>query len=96
MKLMTALFGLATLVGSVACAPTANALPNGLPQAHEIAKADGNIEQVRWVCNPWGRCWWRPNYYGAYAYYPPPRVYYGRPWWHRHWHHRHWHHRHWW
>jgi hypothetical protein len=26
-------------------------------------------ESVRWVCNEWGRCWWRPNYYGGYAYY---------------------------
>jgi hypothetical protein len=48
-----------------------------------------NIEEVRWVCNPWGRCWWRPSFYGAYAYYPARPVYYfGRPWWHRHWHYR--------
>jgi hypothetical protein len=23
---------------------------------------------VRWVS--WGRCWWLPNYYGAYASFP--------------------------
>jgi hypothetical protein len=42
------------------------------------------------VCNQWGRCWWRPNYYGAYGYYGGPRRYYGGPrpwgWGHRHWH----------
>ena len=47
-------------------------------------------EQTRWVCNAWGRCWWRPNYYGAYGYYGGPRRYYGGPrpwgWGHRHWH----------
>ncbi|MGY4593818.1 hypothetical protein ACVWXL_001564 [Bradyrhizobium sp. GM22.5] len=47
------------------------------------------VDQVRWVCNPWGRCFWRPNYYGAYGFYGGPRRFYGgRPWgWggHRHW-----------
>lgn len=45
-------------------------------------------EEVRWVCNRWGRCWWQPNrLYGPYAYYRGPRVYggprfYGGPRWH--------------
>ena len=31
-------------------------------------------EPTRWVCNAWGRCWWRPNYYyRPYAYYPAAR-----------------------
>jgi hypothetical protein len=91
MKLTTLLFGVAVLAGSLACAPGANALPNGLPHAQQLAKGENNLEQVRWVCSPWGRCWWRPNFYGAYAYYPPPpRVYFGRPWWHRPWRHRWW------
>ena len=49
---------------------------------HNLAGVDAGVkvDTVRWVCNPWGRCWWRPNYYGAYAYYPP------RPYWrYRHW-----------
>ena len=46
-----------------------------------------DIEQVRWVCNPWGRCWWRPNYYRAYGYYGGPRFYGPRPWGWRHHHH---------
>src|SRR5437588_1430204 len=33
----------------------ASAIPNGLPHADQIS----NVEQVRWVCNPWGHCWWR-------------------------------------
>jgi hypothetical protein len=35
-------------------------------------------EQTRWVCNAWGRCWWRPNrFYRPYAYVPGPRFYGG-------------------
>ena len=40
-------------------------------------------EQVRTVCNRYGRCWWRPNYYsyGAYGYdsygYSPGYYSYG-------------------
>ena len=49
-----------------------------------LATVDTGVkaDTVRWVCNPWGRCWWRPNYYDAYAYYG------SRPYRHRHW--RHW------
>jgi hypothetical protein len=37
------------------------------------------LDQVRMVCDQWGRCWWRPNYYsyGTYGYYGGSR-YYGR------------------
>jgi hypothetical protein len=65
----------------------------GLSSASVLAMPISNLatdnvgvkaEHVRWVCNPWGRCWWRPNYYGAYAYYGP------RPYWRWHRHHR-WH-----
>jgi|KBSMisStandDraft_5_1062788.scaffolds.fasta_scaffold7445019_1 hypothetical protein len=42
------------------------------------------IDQVRLVCNRWGRCWhvggWRRGYY-AYGWHPG---------WHRRWYHRHW------
>ncbi len=87
MKLRTVLVCLSALAGSIALTPVATAMPNGLPVEHGVS----NVEQVRWVCNPWGRCWWRPNLYGAYGYYapPPPPVYFGRPWrLHRPWHHR--------
>jgi hypothetical protein len=41
------------------------------------------IEQVRWVCGPWG-CRWRPNYWGGYGFYRP-RPYWGGGWRRRHW-----------
>jgi hypothetical protein len=41
-------------------------------------------DQVRTVCNRWGRCWWRPDYYGGYGYGHRHHYYYGG---HRH---RHW------
>ena len=51
-----------------------------MPVAPLSSDAVSNTENVRWVCNYYGRCWWRPNYYyggyGAYAYYPH-RPYYG-------------------
>lgn len=82
MKLKRVVIGLIALAGICVLAPgAASAMPNGLPHAEHLS----NIDQVRWVCNPWGRCWWRPNFYGAYGYYRAPRVY-GRPWgWHRGW-----------
>jgi hypothetical protein len=86
MKTKSTLIGLLSLV-TVGLAPQlASAMPNGLPHADQIS----NVEQVRWVCNPWGRCWWRPNYYRSFGFYPVPRF------GHRHWGHRHgWHHRGW-
>jgi hypothetical protein len=37
-------------------------------------------EAARWVCNPYGRCWWRPRrFYRPYAYVPGPRFYFGGP-----------------
>jgi hypothetical protein len=86
MKGKAALIGLLALAGSVALMPGAAAMPNGLPQAHQLSGSAPNTEQVRRVCNPWGRCWWRPTFYGAYAHYSaPPAYYFGRPRWHRHW-----------
>jgi hypothetical protein len=61
------------------------------------------VDQVGWVCNSWGRCWWRPNYYRPYyGYYgyryddDEPRYYrshrwdgyYDRPNYWGGWHHR--------
>jgi hypothetical protein len=85
MKLKLALVGIAALGGIALWSATASAMPNGLLHANQVS----NIDQVRYVCNAWGRCWWRPNVYGAYGFYGGPRFY-GRPWgWrHRHW--RHW------
>ena len=45
------------------------------------------VDQVGWVCNSWGRCWWRPNYYRPYyGYYgyryddDEPRYYRSHRW----------------
>ncbi len=47
------------LLGAIGLAPqSASAMPNGLPHVDQVSQ----IEQVRWVCKPWGRCWWRPNF----------------------------------
>jgi hypothetical protein len=62
------------------------ATASAMPVAPLPADAISNVDQVRWVCNPWGRCWWRPNYYGYYAY--APRYYGGWGWRHRGWRHR--------
>ena len=87
MKLKFAVIGLAALGTSVLASGSASAMPNGLPSPSEAVR---NIEHVRWVCNPWGRCWWRPDYYGAYGFYGGPR-YYGRGWGYRGgWHGRRW------
>ncbi|GEC57604.1 hypothetical protein ABIF38_002548 [Bradyrhizobium japonicum] len=80
-----------TALAALAFTSSAVAMPNGLPRAQQTSNVEPNVEQVRWICNPWGRCWWRPNLYGAYAYYPPPpRFYVAPPWWHRRWHWHHW------
>ena len=81
MKLRLAFVALAALGGIALASSAASAMPNGIPNADQIAGQTSSVEQVHYVCNAWGRCWWRPNWYGAYAYYRP------HPWgWHR-WHH---------
>ncbi|WP_128924403.1 hypothetical protein [Bradyrhizobium guangxiense] len=85
-----AVLGLAALGGAALGSGQAlAAMPNGIPQADGIASGPAaNIDQVRMVCNAWGRCWWRPNYYGAYGYYGPRRFYGPRPYGYygyRHW-----------
>jgi hypothetical protein len=47
-----ALIGIAALGGIAFSSGTASAMPNGLPDANQVS----NIDKVRWVCNPWGRC----------------------------------------
>lgn len=56
------------------------------------AAASGNdIQNVRLVCNRWGRCWrtgryYAPRYYRPYGYgygYPAYGYGYGRPYWGR-------------
>jgi hypothetical protein len=88
MKAKLALLGLVTFGAVSLTSTSAGAMPNGLPRVDGAS----NIEQVRWVCNPWGHCFWRPNYYRHYGYrpygfYPGPRFGSGpRGWGHRGWH----------
>ena len=64
--------GLLALTGAAAAMPAA---PLSNPAA---PAAQSDVQQVRWVCGPYGRCVWRPNYYRpypayGYGYYGPPR-----------------------
>lgn len=90
MRLRAAFVGLVALGGAAMIPGIASAaMPNGLAAAKHATQTS-NIDQVRWVCNAWGRCWWRPGY-RAYGFYGP--RFYGPRWhhgWHRGWHHRHW------
>lgn len=83
----------AAAAGFLALTGAASAMPVGqLGSDRNAATADTGVQQVRWVCGPYGRCVWRPNYYRRpYAYYgyggyyaPRPRYYgyygYGPRW----------------
>jgi len=80
MKITTTLFAAAAISGGLATTATA------MPIAPMATGPAAKIEQVRWVCGPYGRCWWQPNYYGYYGYAYGPRPY----WRHRYWHRHHW------
>jgi hypothetical protein len=80
-NLKFAIVGLAALGGAALCSSAASAMPNGMPAAGRPS----NVENVVMVCNAWGRCWWRPNYYvgpRSYGGYAGPRYYggYGYGW----------------
>ena len=81
-KVKYAVVGLAALGGVALDTAPALAMPNGMPIA---APRHSNVEKVVMVCNAWGRCWYRPNYYVGPAYrygYASPR-YYGGGWGYR-------------
>jgi hypothetical protein len=84
--LKCAVVGLAALGGVALGSAPAAAMPNGMPSA---AQRHSNVENVVMVCNAWGRCWYRPNYYvgpRAYRYgYVGPRYYGYRRGWGRRW-----------
>jgi hypothetical protein len=83
-----------TLAAALVVGATAPALPaaagplGGLAPAMLQAGSAPLIEQVRWVCNPWG-CHPAPNYYRRDYYAPRPHRPMGwgygpRPWPHPH------------
>jgi hypothetical protein len=58
--------GVAALGAVALGSGSASAMPNGLPAP---AGQHSSVENVVMVCNAWGRCWYRPNYYvGARVY----------------------------
>lgn len=64
----------ASLFGALAASLPASAMPVApAPATPQVS----DVEQVRMVCNAWGRCWWQPNVYYGYGagYYGPPRYY---------------------
>lgn len=83
MKLNHALVGLAALGGAALSAGTASAMPIGLATNPDIAS---NVEQVRLVCDGYGRCFrTAPRY--SYGYYGGPVVRFGYGGgYRRHWH----------
>jgi len=85
MNLKLALVGIAALGGVALTSTTASAamMSNAALRANQAS----NVDQVRMVCNAWGRCWWRPNFYRSYGFYAGPPRFSGPRWgWgHRHW-----------
>ncbi|MDB5547221.1 MAG: hypothetical protein JWR73_3192 [Tardiphaga sp.] len=72
MKLKFVLAGLAALGGAALASGSASAaMPNGLPGVG----APANVEQVRLVCDAYGRCFRTPGY----GYGGGPRFYGGGP-----------------
>ena len=76
-----------TILG-VAASASVLAFGTGVASAFPVApigQAASPVEQVRLVCNEWGRCWrtgpryYRYGYYGQRRYYGPGYGYYGRP-----------------
>jgi hypothetical protein len=73
---------------SLAAVLTVSALggsASAFPAAPLSQGAAAPIEEVRLVCNEWGRCWrtgpryYRYGYYGPRPYYGPGYGYYGGP-----------------
>jgi hypothetical protein len=73
-----------TLTGIGFAASSASALPmSGLdPAVATSADVAQGVQDVRWVCGPWG-CHWAPNYWG-YGW-RRPWGWHGGYGWHRGW-----------
>ena len=46
------------ILASAVLGPFAATGANAMPIAPPVSPTS-SVEQVGWVCNPWGRCWWR-------------------------------------
>ena len=81
MKLKMMVAGLVALGGVALGAGSASAMPNGLAAGGSVGQS-GAVEQVRLVCDAYGRCFHRPNYgygYGRPRYYGGGPRFYGGP-----------------
>jgi hypothetical protein len=79
MKLVSALLGLAAFGSMALSSARSSAMPAGVPSPPQPS-----VEQVGYICDAGGRCWWRPyyGYYGAPGYsgsYVAPGYDGGRP-----------------
>lgn len=82
MEFRNSIIGAAVLAAAAFLPHQVSAMPNGLPSVKTLS----TTEQVRWVCNPWGRCWWRPGFHAGPRFYAGPRFGHRRWGWHRpHW-----------
>ena len=61
---------LAILTSAAALGSLAATSASAMPIAPSVAPVSG-VEEVRLVCNEWGRCWRQPDsyYYRPYGYY---------------------------
>lgn len=51
---------------------------NGILQVNQVVGGlVVEVDQVCWVCNFWGCCFWCLNYYGGYGYYGGLCCFYG-------------------
>jgi hypothetical protein len=91
-KLLIAGLAAAGLGFSALIAAPAQALPIAPAGVTAAIDQASPVEQARYVCNRWGRCWWRGRRhwrgYGFYGFY--------RPGWHGRWRHCGWRHHHRW
>lgn len=77
MKMKSAFLGLAAIGGIALTSGSASAaMPNGLSTAQGLASG---VEQVRLVCDVYGRCFRRPSYYAGPGFGVRPRFYGGGP-----------------
>lgn len=93
MKTLTIKHTLGALLLIGAATTSTNALAMAPMNGAPVAQAGADVQKARWVCGPYGRCFWQPSYGYGYGYRPHPgwgyrpRPYYGGGygWGHRGW-----------
>jgi len=72
--LAATLLGASALGVGAASAMPATGLDPAVAGASDLAPL---VQDVRWVCGPFGRCRWAPNYWAGPRVYGPRRFYGG-------------------